>query len=88
MAERAEYLHDNARELARMRGLVERLAHGWVDVDHPGDVLEHRAHLEGVDELSGQLGAVCADSLHAHHAVTAAPRRHADEPAITTSLHG
>jgi hypothetical protein len=25
MAERAEYLHDNARELARMRGLVERL---------------------------------------------------------------
>ncbi len=50
------------------RRLVEGLAQGRVDVDHPGDVFQHRAHLQHLGEAVGHLRHVLADGLNAQQA--------------------
>ena len=64
------------------RGLVERLAQRRMNMDCPGDVVEHRTHLDRVDEFARELGHVQPDGLYPDDAVVVAPGHRSDESAV------
>ena len=66
---------------------VERFSQRGMNMNCAGDVLEHRAHLDRMDELAGEFGHMSADRLHAKDAMIVASRNDSYEPAFAPAFH-